>query len=87
MNKSIKELEEEIIEEFSLFDDWMGKYEYIIELGKNLPLIDPKFKTEEFKVKGCQSQVWLSSEMKDGNSSAWRAYQSTTSWSFWSMPR
>jgi cysteine desulfuration protein SufE len=66
MNKSIKETEDEIIEEFSLFDDWMGKYEYIIELGKNLPLIDPKFKTEEFKVKGCQSQVWLSSEMKDG---------------------
>ncbi|MEO6695209.1 MAG: SufE family protein, partial [Ignavibacteria bacterium] len=56
---TIEKIEEKIVEDFSLFDDWMGKYEYIIELGKNLPLIDEKFKTDEFKVRGCQSQVWL----------------------------
>lgn len=66
MSKSIKEIEDEITEEFSLFDDWMSKYEYIIELGKKLPLINEKFKTEEFKVKGCQSQVWLNAGMNDG---------------------
>lgn len=65
-NNSIKEIEEEIIEEFSLFDDWMSKYEYIIELGKKLPLIDEKYKTEEYKVKGCQSQVWLNAELENG---------------------
>lgn len=64
--KSISEIETQITEDFSLFDDWMGKYEYIIELGKDLPLIDEKYKTEEHKVKGCQSQVWLNAEMKDG---------------------
>ncbi len=63
---SIEEIENEIVDEFSLFDDWMDKYEYIIELGKSLPLIEPKYKTEEFKVKGCQSQVWLNAELKDG---------------------
>ena len=56
---SIIDLEAEIIEEFSMFDDWMEKYEYIIELGKDLPLIDEKFKTEDFLIKGCQSRVWL----------------------------
>lgn len=56
---SIVDLEAEIIEEFSIFDDWMEKYEYIIELGKDLPLIDEKFKTEDFLIKGCQSRVWL----------------------------
>ncbi|MDQ3019673.1 MAG: SufE family protein [Bacteroidota bacterium] len=64
--ETIKEIENEIVDEFSLFDDWMSKYEYIIELGKNLPLIDEKYKTEDYKVKGCQSQVWLNAEMKDG---------------------
>lgn len=63
---TIDQIEEKIIEDFSLFDDWMGKYEYIIELGKNLPLIDEKYKTDEFKVRGCQSQVWLKPELKDG---------------------
>lgn len=63
---SIQNIENQIIDEFSLFDDWMSKYEYIIELGKNLPLIDEKYKTEEYKVKGCQSQVWLNAELKDG---------------------
>ena len=64
--KTLKETEDEIIDEFSLFDDWMSKYEYIIELGKHLPIIDAEHKTEEFKIKGCQSQVWLTAEMKDG---------------------
>ena len=66
MEKTLKETEDEIIDEFSLFDDWMSKYEYIIELGKQLPIIDAEHKTEEFKIKGCQSQVWLTAEMKDG---------------------
>ncbi len=65
-DKPLKEIEQDIVEEFSLFDDWMGKYEYIIELGKNLPLIDNKYKTEDYKVRGCQSQVWLNAELKDG---------------------
>lgn len=64
--KQIRDIEEEIIEEFSLFDDWMSKYEYIIELGKNLPLIDGKYKNESYEVKGCQSKVWLNAEMNDG---------------------
>ena len=63
---SIDKTEEDIVEEFSLFDDWMAKYEYLIELGKDLPLIDSKYKTDEYKVKGCQSQVWLNAELKDG---------------------
>ncbi len=56
---SIAELQEELIDEFALFDDWMEKYEHLIELGKSLPLIDPAFKTEEHIIKGCQSRVWL----------------------------
>ena len=64
-NTSITETENQITEEFGLFDDWMAKYEYIIELGKNLPVIDPEFKTEEYKVKGCQSQVWLNAEFRN----------------------
>jgi len=63
---SIDKTEKDIVEEFSLFDDWMAKYEYLIELGKDLPIIDSKFKTDEYKVKGCQSQVWLNAELKDG---------------------
>ena len=64
--RNIKDVEEEIIEEFSLFDDWMSKYEYIIELGKKLPLIDGKYKNEMYEVKGCQSKVWLNAEMNEG---------------------
>lgn len=63
---TIQESEQEIIDEFSMFDDWMGKYEYIIELGKTLPLIDEKYKTDDRLIKGCQSRVWLHSEMKGG---------------------
>jgi cysteine desulfuration protein SufE len=63
---TIQEAEQEIIDEFSMFDDWMGKYEHIIELGKTLPLIDEKYRTDDRLIKGCQSRVWLHSEMKDG---------------------
>ncbi|MBA3705058.1 MAG: SufE family protein [Bacteroidetes bacterium] len=63
---SIEEIEKEIIEEFSIFEDWMGKYEYLIDLGKSLPLIEEKNKTEDKLIKGCQSRVWMHSEIKDG---------------------
>ncbi|KJS07007.1 MAG: Fe-S metabolism protein SufE [Flavobacteriales bacterium BRH_c54] len=63
---SIKEIQQEIIEEFALFDEWMDKYEHIIELGKDLPLIDEQYKTDENLIKGCQSKVWLHAELKDG---------------------
>jgi cysteine desulfuration protein SufE len=58
----IEKIQAEIIEEFSLFDDWMQRYEYIIDLGKTLPLIDEKFKTDENIIKGCQSKVWVHGE-------------------------
>ena len=60
---TIKEIQEEIIDEFDLFDDWMERYEYLIELGKSLPIIEQKFKLDENIVKGCQSKVWLYSKM------------------------
>lgn len=63
---TINEIENEIIEEFSMFEDWNTKYEYIIDIGKELPLIDEKLKTDEYKVSGCQSQVWICTEFKDG---------------------
>ena len=59
-------MENEILDEFSVFTDWMDKYEYIIEIGKSLPMIDEKDKTEANLIKGCQSRVWLSSEFKEG---------------------
>tara|TARA_B110001450_G_scaffold125522_1_gene118146 strand:+ start:1080 stop:1505 length:426 start_codon:yes stop_codon:yes gene_type:complete len=62
---TIKEIQEEIIDEFSMFDDWMDRYEYIIELGKSLPIIDEQFKLDENLIKGCQSKVWLYSELED----------------------
>lgn len=61
----IKDIQNEIVEEFSLFDDWMQRYEYIIELGRSLPVIDEAFKTEENIIKGCQSKVWLHGELVD----------------------
>jgi cysteine desulfuration protein SufE len=60
---TIKEIQEEIIDEFSMFDDWMERYEYIIELGKSLPMIDEQYKLDENLIKGCQSKVWLFSEL------------------------
>lgn len=59
---SIKEIQEDIIAEFSMFDDWMQKYEYLIDLGKSLPLIDEQYKTDDNIIKGCQSRVWLHAE-------------------------
>lgn len=56
-----------LIENFSFFDDWEEKYQYLIELGERLPPLDEKYKTDEFKVSGCQSQVWLVPIFKDGN--------------------
>jgi cysteine desulfuration protein SufE len=64
---TIKAIQEEIVDEFSMFDDWMQRYEYIIELGKSLPLIDEQYKTEENIIKGCQSKVWVHAEEKEGN--------------------
>jgi len=64
---SIETIKSEIISEFSLFEDWMEKYEYIIELGKSIPLIDTKFKTEDNLIKGCQSKVWIHAELKNKN--------------------
>ena len=63
----IKEIQDEIVDEFSMFDDWMQRYEYIIELGKSLPLIEEKYKTEENIIKGCQSKVWVHGEENNGN--------------------
>ncbi|MFA5324580.1 MAG: SufE family protein [Bacteroidales bacterium] len=59
-------MENEIIEEFAVFTDWLDKYEYLIELGKELPIIDEKDKTDVNLINGCQSRVWLVSEYKDG---------------------
>lgn len=64
--KTIEEIEDEIVDEFSLFDSWDDKYEYIIDLGKKLPLLDDQFKKDENKVRGCQSTVWLVAEYKGG---------------------
>lgn len=62
----INEIQEEIIEDFSVFDDWMDKYQYIIDLSKNLSIIDDQYKTPEYIIKGCQSNVWLHAKLNDG---------------------
>ncbi|HVF95808.1 MAG TPA: SufE family protein [Flavisolibacter sp.] len=64
--KPIEEVEKEIVEEFSLFDSWDDKYEYIIDLGKKLPPLETLHKIDENKVKGCQSTVWLAAEFNEG---------------------
>ena len=64
--QTIQETEEEIIDAFSLFDTWEEKYEYIIDLGKNLPPLDEKYKVAENIIKGCQSTVWLATDFNDG---------------------
>ena len=63
--RSINEIKDEIIDEFSMFDDWMQRYEYMIELGKSLELIDEKYKTDDYTIKGCQSKVWVFAELND----------------------
>ena len=62
---TIQEIQNEIVDEFSMFDDWMQRYEYIIELGKTLPLIDENAKTDANTIKGCQSKVWLYSQLNN----------------------
>jgi cysteine desulfuration protein SufE len=62
---NIEEIQESIVDEFSIFDDWMERYEYIIDLGKSLPLIDSAYKTEDNIIQGCQSKVWVHAEVKD----------------------
>jgi len=59
----IKDIQEEIVDEFAMFEDWMQRYEYMIELGKSLPLIDGKYKTDDNIIKGCQSKVWVHAEL------------------------
>jgi cysteine desulfuration protein SufE len=64
--KSLNETQDEIIKEFEIYDDWMDKYNYLIELSENLPLIDPKFKNNDYLINGCQSRVWLNAEYAGG---------------------
>lgn len=63
---TIQEKQQAVIEEFSMFEDWLDKYAYLIELGKELPLIDEKYKTGQFLISGCQSRVWMHAGLKDG---------------------
>ena len=62
--KTIEAIQEEIVEEFSLFDDWMQRYEYMIDLGKSLPLIAEEYKTDNHIIKGCQSKVWVHAQLE-----------------------
>ena len=64
---TIKEIQEEIIEDFEMFDDWMQKYEFLIDLGKELATIKEQYKIEDNLIKGCQSRVWLHAEEKNGS--------------------
>lgn len=66
MSNTLKEIQEEIISEFEIFDDWLDKYNYLIELNADLPKLDPKFKTNEYLINGCQSKVWLNAELENG---------------------
>lgn len=63
---TINEIQDELIEDFAFYEDWMEKYEYIIQLGKELPLIDEQYKTDDFIIKGCQSKVWLNAVLEEG---------------------
>lgn len=63
---SIQDIQNEIIDEMSIFDDWMDKYNYIIDLARDLPEIDAQFKTQQYVIDGCQSKVWINADLKDG---------------------
>jgi len=63
---TINEIQDELISDFAFFEDWMAKYEYIIQLGKELPLIKDEYKRDDLLIKGCQSRVWLHADYKDG---------------------
>ncbi|MEN9302165.1 MAG: hypothetical protein RL264_594 [Bacteroidota bacterium] len=65
MSMTLEEKQQEIVEEFAVFDDWMEKYEYIIDLGKDLPKIDESLKTEDRLIEGCQSRVWVASSIEN----------------------
>lgn len=63
---TINEIQDQVIEEFSAYDDWMDRYAYLIEMSRELPPIDQKYRTKEYLIEGCQSRVWLAAELKDG---------------------
>jgi len=63
---SAQEAQQELLEEFEMFDNWMDRYQYIIDLGKALPVFPEEWKTPEYKIEGCQSQVWIRPEVRDG---------------------
>lgn len=63
---AIETIQEDIISEFEVFDDWLDKYNYLIELSNDLPIMDPRFKTNEYLINGCQSKVWLKADLEDG---------------------
>ena len=63
---TIDKIQEEIISEFEIFDNWLDKYNYLIELSSDLPVMDSKFKTNEYLINGCQSKVWLKADLEDG---------------------
>jgi len=63
---NMNEIQEEIIAEFEVFEDWLDKYDYLIELSNDLPIMDPKYKTGEYLINGCQSKVWLRADLVDG---------------------
>jgi len=63
---TIQEIESQIIDEFAAFDDWLDKYDIILDMGKSLPPIDPKYKTDQFVISGCQSKVWLHADYYEG---------------------
>jgi cysteine desulfuration protein SufE len=62
----LNEIQSDIVEEFSIFEDWLDRYNYLIELGNDLPEIDPKYRTNEYLINGCQSKVWLHADLVDG---------------------
>ena len=66
MSEAITAIEQDLIEDFELFDEWAEKYEYVIEIGRKLPAMDDKFKTDANKIKGCQSSVWMIARFEDG---------------------
>ena len=63
---TIKEIQESIVEEFSMFDDWMDRYSMLIEMGKDCPMIDAQYRNDNYLINGCQSRVWLHAKMEDG---------------------
>ncbi len=63
---NMNEIQEEIIAEFEIFEDWLDKYNYLIELSNDLPIMEPKYKTNEYLINGCQSKVWLRADLVDG---------------------